>query len=304
MVPRKILIIDDERVQAEALAKNVLKEVAYSTVICASTEDEINSAIEDKFYNLAILDIRMDDYDFDGIELAEKIVEINPFAKILFVSKFIPEYYEKITSLMKNGNILGFMEKKVDYSEWRTELKRIIEKYYDDLDSDPQQISSALINLYAEVKDESDTFRKGQRFENFVALLFQNIGFSEILKRVKDISLNETDLIVRNDIDDNFLSKFGKYILIECKNKPSTKVDKNDFIVFQNKLTATNGLAELGFIFTTSSFTRTAYVEAARDSKGPVKVIFVDNPLIMRLLKSSNPREMLKRIIDEQVKDN
>ncbi|MBD5241893.1 MAG: response regulator [Barnesiella sp.] len=304
MVPRKILIIDDEKVQADALAKNIRAEVAYSTVFTASTEEEIKSTIEDKFYNLAILDIRMDGFSFDGISLAEEIVAINPFTKILFVSKFIPEYYGKITSLMKSGNILGFMDKKVDYTEWKTELKVIIEQYYNDLDENPQQISSALINLYSEVKDEEDTYRKGQRFENFIALLFQNIGFSEILKRVKDKSLNEVDLIVRNDIDDNFLSKFGKYILIECKNKPSEKVDKNDFIVFQNKLTATNGLAELGFIFTTSAFARTAYIEAVRESKGNVKVIFIDNPLIMGLLKSANPRETLKRIIDEQVKDN
>ena len=304
MVPRKILVIDDERVQADALARNVHKEIPFSSVFYASSEEDIKSVIEDKFYNLAILDIRMDGYSFDGISLAEKIVEINPFAKILFVSKFIPEYYEKITSLMKNGNILGFMEKKVDYAEWGAELKKVIMEYYEDLDANPQQISSALVNLYSEVKDEEDTYLKGQRFENFVALLFQNIGFSEILKRVKDKSLNEVDLIVRNDIDDKFLSKFGKYILIECKNKPSEKVDKNDFIVFQTKLLATNRLAELGFIFTTSSFARTAYLEAVRDSKGDVKVIFVDNPLIMRLLKSSNPRETLKRIIDEQVKDN
>lgn len=304
MVPRKILIIDDEKIQTDALAKTVSDVIPYSSVIKASSQDEIETVIEEKFYNLAILDIRMDGYSFDGIGLAERIVKINPFAKILFVSKFIPEYYDRLTQLMQNGNILGFMEKKVDYSIWGAELKTIIDKYYASLDSDPQQVTSALINLYSEVKDDSDSFRKGQKFENFIALLFQSIGFSEILKRVKDISLNETDLIVRNDIDDNFLSKFGKYFLVECKNKPSTKVDKNDFIVFQNKLAATNGLVELGFIFTTSSFTRNTYIEAVRDSKERHKVLFVDNPLIMRLIKSSNPRETLKQIIDEQVKDN
>ena len=304
MVPRKILIIDDEKIQADALAKTISDVIPYSSVVKASSEDEIESVIVEKFYNLAILDIRMDGYSIDGIGLAERIVKINPFAKILFVSKFIPEYYDKLAQLMQNGNILGFIGKKVDYSIWGAELKIIIDKYYASLDSDSQQISSALINLYSEVKDDPDSFRKGQKFENFIALLFQSIGFSEILKRVKDISLNETDLIVRNDIDDNFLSKFGKYFLVECKNKPSTKVDKNDFIIFKHKVEATKGLAELGFIFTTSSFTRNTYIEAVRDSKEKLKVLFVDNPLIMRLIKSSNPRETLKQIIDDQVKDN
>lgn len=304
MVPRKILVIDDESIQAEALAATIREAVPFSSVIYASSQEEIATAIEDRFYNLAILDIRMDDYDFDGISLADRIVEVNPFAKILFVSKFIPEYLDKLTPMMQNGNILGFSEKKVDYDNWKSELAGIIEGYYDSLDANPQQISSALLQMYSEVKDEEDTFRKGQRFENFVALLFQSIGFSEILKRVKDRSLNEIDLIARNDIDDGFLSKFGKYILIECKNKPSTPIDKNDFIVFLNKLEATNGLAEIGFMITTSSFTRAAYLEALRSSKTLRKIIFIDNPLIMSLLKASNPREQLKQIIDSQVKDN
>ena len=304
MVPRKILIIDDEKVQAEALAATVREAVSYSSVIYASSEEEIVSMIEDRFYNLAIIDIRMDDYNFDGISLAEKIVEINPFAKILFVSRFIPEYINRITPLMQNGNILGFAEKEVDYDKWKPKLKELIEAYYNELDANPQQISSALIDMYSDVKDEEDTYRKGQRFENFIALLFQNIGFTEVLKRVKDKSLNETDLVIRNDIDDSFLSKFGKYILIECKNKPSTAIDKNDFIVFLNKLEATNGMAELGFMITTSSFARTVYLEALRTSKGMHKVILIDNPLIMKMLRSDNPKEQLKQIIDAQVKDN
>lgn len=304
MVPRKILVIDDEKIQAEALAKTIGEAVPFSQVFYASTETEIISAIEDRFYNLAVLDIRMDDYDFNGITLAEKIIAVNPFARILFVSRFIPEYMDRLSPMLQRGNILGFSEKQIDYDAWTPELKTIIEGYYDELDSNPQQINEALIDTYAEVKDEENTFRKGQRFENFVALLFNHIGFSEIIRRVIDKSRNETDLIVRNDIDDNFLSKFGKYILIECKNKPSTPIDKNDFIVFLSKLEATNGLAEIGFMITTSSFTRTAYLEALRSSKTLRKIFFIDNPLIMRLLRSANPREELKQIIDRQVKDN
>lgn len=304
MVPRKILVIDDDSIQAKALAKTIEEVIPHSSVIAASTEDEIDSCIEDKFYNLVVLDIRMDGYRFDGIYLAERIIEINPFAKILFVSKFIPEYLDKLNQLLHNGNILGLSDKKIDYEQWKPELERIITSFYNEIDNDPQKISSALIDLYAEVKDEEDTYRKGIRFENFVALLFQSIGFSEILKRTRDISQNEIDLIIRNDIDDSFLSKFGKYILIECKNKPNTKTDKNDLIIFQKKLECTNGLAELGFIITTSTFTSTARTEVIRSSKDAYKIIFIDNPLMMRLIKAENPREQLKQIIDSQVKDN
>lgn len=303
MVTRKILVIDDEKPQAIALAKTIESVIPMSNVLNASAKEEIINSVENKFYNLAVIDIRMDAYDFNGISLARRILEINPYAKILFVSKFIPEYLDELTPLLQNGNVLGFSDKKIDYDEWGEELKNVILPYYEQLDSNPQSISTALINMYSELKDEENTYLKGSRFEDFISLLFQSIGFSEIVKRTRDKSLNEVDLIVRNEIDDPFLTKFGKYILIECKNHLDT-IDKNDFILFKSKLNATNGLAELGFFITTSSFKRTAYLEALRSSEGHHKIVFIDNSLLMRLMKSEDPREELKRIIDYQVKDN
>ncbi len=303
MVTRKILVIDDEKPQAIALAKTIESVIPMSNVLNASAKEEIINYVENKFYNLAVIDLRMDAYDFNGISLARRILEINPYAKILFVSKFIPEYLDELTPLLQNGNVLGFSDKKIDYDEWGEELKNVILPYYKQLDSNPQSISTALINMYSELKDEENTYLKGSRFEDFISLLFQSIGFSEIVKRTRDKSLNEVDLIVRNEIDDPFLTKFGKYILIECKNHLDT-IDKNDFILFKSKLTATNGLAELGFFITTSSFKRTAYLEALRSSEGHHKIVFIDNSLLMRLMKSEDPREELKRIIDYQVKDN
>lgn len=303
MVTRKILVIDDEKPQAIALAKTIESVIPMSNVLNASAKEEIINYVENKFYNLAVIDLRMDAYDFNGISLARRILEINPYAKILFVSKFIPEYLDELTPLLQNGNVLGFSDKKIDYDEWGEELKNVILPYYKQLDSNPQSISTALINMYSELKDEENTYLKGSRFEDFISLLFQSIGFSEIVKRTRDKSLNEVDLIVRNEIDDPFLTKFGKYILIECKNHLDT-IDKNDFILFKSKLTATNGLAELGFFITTSSSKRTAYLEALRSSEGHHKIVFIDNSLLMRLMKSEDPREELKRIIDYQVKDN
>lgn len=303
MVTRKILVIDDEKAQAMALAKTIESVVPLSEAFHASTKDEIINCIENRFYNLAVLDIRMDGHEFNGISLAHRILEINPFAKILFVSRFIPEYIEELTPLLQNGNILGFSDKRSDYDSWGEELKQRIMGYYDELDNNPQSINTALINSYSQLKDEKDKYLKGQKFEDFVSFLFQSIGYPEILKRTRDKSLNEVDLIVRNEIDDTFLSKFGKYILIECKNHMDS-IDKNDFIIFRSKLKATNGLAELGFFITTSSFKRTAYLEALRSSEDHHKIIFIDNALMMRLLKAETPREELKRIIDSQVKDN
>lgn len=303
MALKKILIIDDEKVQAEAVGQTICEIFVEAEVMVASSKEDILNYINNKFYNLVILDLRMDLYDFDGISLAKDIMDVNPFAKILFVSKFSSEYLSLLSPLLVNGSVLGFSEKK-DYELWKPELKQIIGDYYKTLDADPSQINSALLNYYADLKNESNTFMKGQKFEDFVAILFRSIGFKEIMKRVKDKSLNEVDLVIRNDIDDSFLYKFGKYILVECKNRPDTNTDKNDYIVFLSKVRNTSGLSELGFLFTTSTITRNTYIEAVRNSKDKEKIVIIDNACMYKLLKSVDLKEGLKRIIDSQVKDN
>ena len=234
MVTRKILVIDDEPSQAKALANKIKSVIQSSDVIYASDKEGIKDFVENKFYNLAVLDIRMDKFEFNGIDLAKQILEINPYAKILFVSKFITEYMTELMPLLTNGNVLGFSEKKVDYNSWGEELKSIILPYYEKLDENPEVTSTALINMYSELKDEEDKFKRGARFEDFISLFFQNIGFKDIRKRTRDKSLNEIDLIIRNEIEDPLLTKFGKYILIECKNHID-KIDKNDFIMQQDE---------------------------------------------------------------------
>jgi CheY-like chemotaxis protein len=303
MVTKKILVVDDEKTQATALASVLKETITGSEVFAVSSKKDIMDAIENRFYNLAVLDIRMDQYDFNGITLAKKIIEINPFAKILFVSRFIAEYWEQISDMMTNGKILGFSDKK-DYNVWKEELKGIIDKYYLQLDSERSEVKKTLVQYYSDVRNDPDTTLKGARFEGFITLLFRCIGFQKIMKRMKDKSLNEVDLVVRNDIDDPLLSKFGKYILVECKNKSETKIDKNDFIIFYSKLENTNGLSELGFMFTTSSITRAAYLEALRTSSKKYKIVFIDNLLMGRLLLSRDLKEELKEIIDDHVKDN
>lgn len=300
---KQILIIDDEAVQAQALTQTIEEIFPEANVFCASGKEDIENYIENKFYNLVLLDLRMDCYEFDGISLAQKIIEINPFSKILFVSKFIVEYMPQLSKMLARGEVIGFSEKR-KYDDWKPELKSIIEEYYLSIENEPSKVNAALLSYYMDLKNESNTFKKGKKYEDFIAILFRSIGFQEIMKRVKDESLNEVDLVVRNDIKDEFLSKFGKYILIECKNKPDTKTDKNDYIIFHSKLENASNMAELGFLFTTSSVTRNTYIEAARNSKSNKKVIIIDNIAMSQLLQYDNLKEGLKKIIDSQVKDN
>ena len=302
MITKQILIIDDEAVQAEALKKKIGEAFPDAEIQALSTEDEIEKAISERFYNLALLDIRMDGFKKDGIAFAKQILELNPFSKIIFVSKFLAEYMDYLNVFLKSGRVLAFSEKK-EYGKWLEELKPLIQSYYDESEY-KSEINKALLASYADAKNEEDTYKKGVMFENFVTILFRNMGYKAIMKRVKDQSLNEVDLIVRNDINDSFLSDFGQYILIECKNKPNENISKNDYILFRSKLENTGGLSNIGFLFTTSKMAKTAYIEAVRDSHGKRKIFFVDDQGIYELLNADDMKEKLKEIIDSQVKDN
>lgn len=296
-----ILIIDDEKVQAEALAKSLSKVFVNYIFESYSEEEAILNAIENKFYTLAIVDIRMDKFSFDGIKLVKTIFEVNPFSKVLIISAFKDEYFYALKDILLTGKVIDVLDKK-PISEWLPELTEIITKYYDNISRNPSEINNALLQFYADAKNESDTYQKGVRFEHFVSLLFQSFGYNDVKKRVIDVALNEVDLVIRNEINDNFLNKFGKYILIECKNKPTEGVSKNDFIIFSSKLKKTNGLSELGIIATTGHIKKNTYVEAMGESKDLGKIIFLSNNEFIRLIESNSKKEEFKNIIDEQVK--
>lgn len=300
---KNILILDDDKAQASGLAKMLSRELPDYSFESYFTEEGIIHAVEERFYTLAIVDIRMDKYSINGIDVVNNIFKVNPFAKVLIISAFKDEYFAKLKQVLLSGKVIDVLDKK-PLSEWIPELSEVIKSYYTKVDKDPSEINNALLQYYAEAKNEKDTYKKGERFEHFVSLIFQSFGYNDINKRVKDKSLNEVDLIIRNEINDSFLNKFGKYILIECKNKPKTKVSKNDFIVFSNKLKNTSGLAELGIIATSGYLAWTTYFEAVRESSEARKIIFLSNPEFERLIKSNDKKEEFKRLIDEQVKDN
>lgn len=300
---KNVIIIDDIKEQSEGLAKGLSKLLPDCSFEFYYKEPDILDAIENRFYSLAIIDIRMDTFSIDGIKLAERIFEVNPFAHVLIISAFKDEYFLRLKDLLLTGKVVDIQDKD-SFNIWLPKLKETINNYYLKIAEDPSEINNALLQYYSEAKNEIDIYKKGEKFEHFMSLMFQSIGFNQVLKRVKDRSLNEVDLIIRNDINDNFISKFGKYILVECKNKPIEKINKNDFIIFQNKLKNTNGLAELGIIATTGYITKNTYTEAIRESGDTRKILFLSNPELEKLIKAENKLSTFKNLIDQQVKDN
>lgn len=301
-----ILIIDDEPIQAENLRKALSKERSDYAFITATSETEMLQKIENQYFNIAIIDLRMDNFKIDGFDLIYQILSVNPFTKVIIVSAYRHDYNEKLLKIAQTARLKNILDKPTSptaYADYVAKLLKDIDEVAQEFDTNAYANEKALETLYAEAKNTTNAYQKGYKFEQFVIILFGQMGFNHIQRRVIDQSRNEVDLIIRNEINDGLLQKFKPYILVECKNTEE-KVDKNQFIQFFDKLKNTSGMANLGVFITAKSMKDTAYREAMRKSNETVKVIFISNIEISRLIKSRNILEEFKVIIDEQVKDN
>ena len=297
-----ILIIDDEAQGATNLAKVFKKSRFEYMVTTATSEVEISDKIENIYYNIAIVDLRMDAFSINGFDIINKIIDVNPFAKIIIMSAYLPEFTDELAAIMKSGKVEGIVSKD-KFDIFKDKILTISDKIVKEFEDNPLVNQKALESLYADAKNESDSYKKGMKFEQFVSVLFSQMGFNHIIKRFKDQSLNEVDLIIRNEIDDNFFQKFKPYILVECKNT-NEDLDKNQFIQFRSKLEHAASMANLGVIITTKSIKHTTYTEAVRSSGQPHKIIFITNAEIKRLIYSNDSLYSFKGMIDEQIKDN
>ena len=295
---KSILVIDDQESQARELCEALQKTLNDCSLSYAFDENDIMAKVITQYYSVAIVDLRMDGYKIDGFAVMDQIMTANPYAKIIVISAYMKDYMLRISDYISRGTILALSEKK-DFSVWIPELTGLINDYFKrDLNPIAVQI---LEGLYAKAKNEPNMATKARLFEEFVVGLFWRMGFVHIETRVRDKASNEIDLIVRNDLADPFFSKFGRYIFVECKNKPEVGFSKNDFIVFNKKVSSSNGDSNLGVVFTTGHIQRTVYLEALRESEKGVKILYLGSGEIATLIHAPNMLDEFKEIIDRQV---
>ena len=295
---RSVLIIDDEELQARNLSEALKAELPNCDFFYEWKEEEIEKTIINNYFSVALVDLRMDRYQIDGFKIIDLITDVNPYSKIIAVSAYTDEYMKKLTDYMSEGKLLAVSDKE-SYDIWIPKLKDIIVGYFNK-GINPITVQ-VLEDSFAEAKNEKDAFKKGKMFEGFIVNLFRQMGFIHVESRKRDAASNELDLIIRNDIDDLFFSKFKRYFFVECKNKPESGIDKNDFIVFNNKVQSSYGNSDLGIMNTTGRIKKTVLQEALKESKFNYKIVFLSSPEILRLIHTPRMLDEFKEIIDEQV---
>jgi two-component system, NtrC family, nitrogen regulation response regulator NtrX len=202
----EILIVDDN-----ADIRNILNELildaGYKTRIAANYNQALNE-IDKKIPDVAILDVKLDKGDNDGIELLSHIKSKNKDVPVIIITGHAN--IEMAVSSLKHG-AFEFIEKPFDQTRLLNFIKRAVEN----------------LNLKSQNKD----------YENKLFYSYELIGNSKNISLIKEqiekISVSETRVLI------NGPSGSGKELVARKIHKKSKRQNK-PFIILNGALLDSN----------------------------------------------------------------
>ncbi len=117
----KVLIVDDEPDMCWALTHVLGKKGCPVKSVLAG--EEALFCIRGEHFPLVFLDAKLS--DMEGLDLAARIMEIDPLARIVIVSGYFYRDDREIREALEKGLILGFIDKPFDH----TEIARVVEQF-------------------------------------------------------------------------------------------------------------------------------------------------------------------------------
>lgn len=139
------------------------------------------------------------------------------------------------------------------------------------------------IDLFSELKIEElitkisnkklSKAEKGMVLEALLVKLFESIKGVKVTERVRTAT-EEIDLVLFNDCNKGFWKKESSIILVEAKNQ-TKKTDKNDVVIFQDKIENRRGRCKLGFLVSSAGFTKTVGQTLLRNSKSDTAIVLL-----------------------------
>lgn len=158
---KTVLIIDDEHLQNNALKKNLADLLPEYQFEAYSNALEISYALENRFCTLVVLNIRMDKPGINGVEIANKIFELNPIAHVVLMSPDKEVYDGLLATVLKTGKIIDIVTKEAETYKTAKLLQQIIINYYERLSEDISVLNTSLLHYYSDAKNETDLNKKG-----------------------------------------------------------------------------------------------------------------------------------------------
>jgi CheY-like chemotaxis protein len=118
-----ILVVDDEEEILRAM-QNLLNGLGYKSAVAISGQDAIKhyQAMQPE---IVLMDINMP--EMDGVNCAEKILDLNPAAKIAFITGYEAGSLDEFGDRIKNA-VTTFLTKPVELADLSATLTRMLQK--------------------------------------------------------------------------------------------------------------------------------------------------------------------------------
>ena len=179
---KKILIIDDEK-DIRFLLSSILSDEGYETLQAGTVEDA-ELEIDTNDFNLAIVDISLNDKKKDGIYLLKKIKKINKFIPVIMISGHAT--IQLAVDSMKLG-AYEFLEKPFNKDRLLNFTKRALETY--DLHNKNKNLQKLFYDTYEiigdskEIKSIRDTIKKISSTDTRVLIFGPSGSGKELIAR-------------------------------------------------------------------------------------------------------------------------
>lgn len=165
--------------------------------------------------------------------------------------------------------------------------------------------NSLIIKNWKEFLSEIIRDKKGKALEKIVAILMESIfGVGKITTR-RRTKTEEIDIVIRNELNDEFWKKQGSIVLVECKNwtKETGKIGKNEIVLFRDKIANRYGRCKLGFLISLNGFKKTITMDMLRSSKTDLLIVPVEKSGLQKLVfvSSGKRNELLKGFTEKAI---
>ncbi len=189
-----LLIVDDEAAQREMLA-GFLKREGYAVTVCERPSEGIK-AVEEKLFDLALLDLRMP--EMSGIELLIKLKEMNPEMQVIVITAF--GTVETAVEALKKG-AFHYLTKPVSLEELTVTLQKAREGQL----------------LLAENKFLKETIEAGYKDE---LILGKSEKIKEVLSLVARVAKSNSTVLILGE------SGTGKELVARAIHRLSSRAQK------------------------------------------------------------------------------